>query len=104
MLHCPETTPKYFIDIGRPNILDETREQWLEFSQWIIDCDIPITVSSAFNFVREYCVNGESYIGGGYKFMFWFEKEKDKAVFISKYDEIFPGDLILYESSYFPPM
>jgi len=72
------------IDIGRPDIFDGNRSEELALCEWIIESDIEIAVNSVFNIIHKYCQGEENYMGGGFKYMFWFTNEKDKETFKQK--------------------
>lgn len=88
MITNPKILDNCNIDLVRPDINDENRKRWLTFGNWIIDCDIPITATKAFKYIMTACLKEQDYMGGDMKYMFWFDSEIDRDIFMDKYLEV----------------
>lgn len=90
MIVKPTKTIKEYIsvNIGRPSFFDdEERKYWRGFQEFVKTCDIPIVINNAYFMIDGMLEDNESYSGGGFKYMFWFESEEDKATFM-KYPDL----------------
>lgn len=72
----------YWVNIGRPDILETTIDAEREFHDWVRDTDIEIVVSDAFAYLSTCIAETQYYLGGGFKYMFWFFSQEDKDTFI----------------------
>jgi hypothetical protein len=82
-----QSLTEFVVDIGRPDIYDEnSRNFWLDFNNYIHTCDYPIYANNMFFYIEEKIQDPEwSYIGGGYKYFFWFDSEDDRKTFSTKW-------------------
>lgn len=77
-----DNLPEYNIDIGRPDFYNErTIQYWKKFHDWVENCEIPIIVNSMFSGCVKMLNEGEMYMGGGFKYMFWFHTKEDLEKF-----------------------
>ena len=65
-----DINPNFFVEIGRPD--------------FIIESPIKIMINSIFWVVDDLLNRGKNYSGGGMKYMFWFETQKDLTEFKEK--------------------
>jgi hypothetical protein len=79
----------YVLNLGRPDFTcDKHYEYWTEIFNLIETTDIKIMVNSLYRTMKEYCENKKGYLGGGFKFNFWFETESDLLEFAYQYHKI----------------
>jgi hypothetical protein len=80
------------VNIGRPSFFyDIEKEYWRGFQEFVKTCDIPIVVNGFYFTIDGMLEDDESYSGGGFKYMFWFESEEDKSIFM-KYPQLIDVD------------
>lgn len=78
------------VDLCRPDLTcDADWNKWGEFNKWIEESETPVTVSSAYGFVKHMCETRQGYLGGNMHYCFWFENVTYKEQFLDKYKEIF---------------
>jgi len=94
------------VDIGRPNITsDSDRQFWRIFHCIIEESPIAIKVNKAHSFITQILSTGENYLGGGFKYEFAFENEKQKTLFLHELQDLLPqGDWSLRFSRPFQVM
>jgi hypothetical protein len=90
MINQEPIESEIFADIGRPSIFsDRDHIFWRKVHSYIKECDIPMSVSSAFWMVEEILTKPDSrYGGGGFKYCFWFNNENDKDRFLKDINAI----------------
>ena len=70
--------------ISRPDFFDdESSKYWIEFHDWVAECDMPIYINSAFSQLHKLLKIGKHYMGQG-MYCFGFDTEEDKEVFRKK--------------------
>lgn len=79
---------KYHIDIGRPDIFNENHLQYWKEVHKIINNTPNIIKNSAFQFIETILEQNGRYGGGGMKYMFAFQTEKELTEFKTKLNEI----------------
>lgn len=83
-------SPLYTVNLTRPTFSenDEKRDFWLKVHALIKECDIPIVINSAFDFVDHSLQKQSGYAGGGMSYVFWFNTAEDQMTFMNMVDEI----------------
>lgn len=82
IIETKENVTYYFIDIGRPSFTEqEHRDFWSSFFHLVETTAIPIVVNSAYHGIKQMVDDGGCYLGGGFKFCFWFETKEDRRTF-----------------------
>ena len=84
----PDITEYIALDIGRPDIInDSTREYWKEFNEYVNTCEYPIIPNNMFFTIEQQLKSNPnwSYLGGGYKYMFWFQNQEDIDKFKTRF-------------------
>jgi hypothetical protein len=77
-----EDTTVYMIDVGRPSFTEQDhRDFWSGFFRLVETTAIPVMVNSAYHGIKQRVDDGQSYLGGGFKFCFWFETKDDRRAF-----------------------
>ena len=80
-----DINPNFFVEIGRPDFhTKEDRNFYLAIHNFIIESPINIMINSIFWVVDDLLNRGKNYSGGGMKYMFWFETQKDLTEFKEK--------------------
>ena len=70
------------VDIGRPSFTNETQiEFWKKFHTWVQEGPVSMITSSVFWDMVAMLEKGQFYMGGGFKYCFWFLNEEDKVAF-----------------------
>ena len=74
----PSIENPVMVDIGRPNIVDESSyKYWTNIHKFIRESPLSVMVNSAFNWVDSGLKNPDfRYLGGGFHYCFWFETEE----------------------------
>jgi hypothetical protein len=89
MILKSKTKQPISLDIGRPDLYDDDSFTWYtRFQQWVKDTPIPIVVNSFYYSVDDMIKHRQSYLGGGFKYMFWFNTEEDKQAMINYCGEL----------------
>lgn len=84
-----EVSPPYMVDIGRPSFIDdEGRAFWKKFYDLVDTSPYPIVVNSMFDTVREMLDEGRGYMGGGFRFCFFFATKDDRKQFINDVEKL----------------
>lgn len=70
------------VDIGRPTFINKAQiALWTKFHDWVRHGPVPMIVSNAFWDMVTMLEKEQFYMGGGFKYQFWFVTEEDKAAF-----------------------
>lgn len=72
------------LDIGRPSFYagdDETRDYLYTVQEWIRTVDIEIKVNGFYHTLTEMLRTDAGFLGGGFKYCFWFRSVEDRDQF-----------------------
>jgi hypothetical protein len=73
---------EHMLDVGRPDLTcEEDFHRWNLFHQLVENCEMRIIVNGVYNDMKEYCRTEQGYLGGGFKYCFWFESDEAKLKF-----------------------
>ena len=73
---------EHMLDVGRPDLTcDDDFRKWTKFHQLVESSELRIIVNGIFNLMKEYCRTEQGYMGGGFKYCFWFESNEAKLKF-----------------------
>lgn len=73
---------EHMLNVVRPDLTcEEDFFKWTKFHQLVESSDIRIKVNGVYNLMKEYCRTEQGYLGGGFKYCFWFESAEDLQKF-----------------------
>lgn len=80
-----DLTFTYSIDYGRPSFSDDhSRSIWKKFFDLVETSNIPIGVNAIHNHMVQLVNEGGSYMGGGFKFCYFFQSKSDRRAFANE--------------------
>lgn len=97
-----DTVTKYMLDIGRPSFYnDDDCVFWQKIFSYIEETSIKIQVNGMYHSMRNYAFTNGRYLGGGYKFYFWFETKNDRKQFAKEFGKIAGEEIYDYRGVMF---
>jgi hypothetical protein len=79
------------VDIGRPNFTcDKDRNNWKLFNETIEKSSVEVKVNAMYPSIKQMLDANQDYLGGGFRYMFWFKSPEDKIKIFEELKKALP--------------